>query len=156
MVSGLSAARRTGGSRQAELRQRIRGHRAREHVTRRERTIARGELPISSADYAFLKKQRARSPEIKNRIVGINANGQPILANETPAQRFERAKKAYLRLSRDERDELRAAQSRMARRKKYWVKHHERGEMYMDEEYYEIIDGLDDDIITMYNYSPMT
>lgn len=131
-------------------RQLARGHKPQEHITRRERAIARGEQPFSSADYAFLAKQRDRMPPTL-RIVGRRLDGQPVFANETPTQRFDRAKEAYRKLSREDRDELRHRQQAMQHRYERAVEQGESGD-YEDEDFYDDFYDQDDDITPLKFY----
>jgi hypothetical protein len=135
------------------IRQLARGHKPREHVTRAERKIRLGETPTSSADYAVLAMQRRRIegdnpdaiwPYQRSRIVGHRADGSPIAATETNRGRFERARRAYLRLTTQQRAETRAAQSRF--RRKYL-----RDGPPVDE-FYDWVEEMQDDITPIYFY----
>lgn len=149
---------------QKALRQKMRGHKPREHVTRRENIISAGRFPTSSADYNFLAKQRARSPAAMNRVIGMRGDGSPIIISETPDQRFERARTAYLKLAPAERKEVRAKQQGMERRYRgFKVRqsrvpqsiHGERNlldSQYGDSDYYDLYLDYDNDISSLYFY----
>jgi len=132
-------------------RQLARGHKPKEHITRRERAIARGETPLSSADYSFLRKQRDRSPRLTQRVVGTRDDGTPLFANENADQRWQRTRAAYLRLSRDDRDTVRHRQQAMERGYRRAVRAHESGE-YEDEDFYDYVGEMDNDITPIYFY----
>jgi len=131
----------------ARIRQLARGHKPREHVTRAERKIRLNETPTSSADYAFLAKQRRRiegdAPgnlwtEGRGRIVGRRvSDNAPIVQAETRHERFERARRAYLRLTAAERSATRAAQARFRRH---------------PAEFYDWVEEMEDDITPIYFY----
>jgi hypothetical protein len=138
---------------QKRFRQRMRGHKPHEHVTLAERKIRLGETPNSSADYAFLAKQRKRVegdhphaiwPYQRGKVVGHRADGSPIVHEETNRERYERARRAYKLLSRDERDATRAAQARF--RRKYL-----RDGPPVDE-FYDWVEEMQDDITPIYFY----
>lgn len=158
---------------QIALRQYARGHRRNEHRIRRERAIARGDTPVSSADYKFLKRQRERVagtnpaaiwPYEKGKIVGRRADGTPIIKVETNAERFERARKKYLSLTEDERREVRDRQHRMESRYKAAARQRNRTprrlrrerdleeDQYEDDEFYDVVEEMSDDIVPIYFY----
>lgn len=158
---------------QSKIRQLARGHRAREHITRKERIISRGEVPTSTADYSFLVKQRNRIigdnpngiwPYDRGQIVGRNGNNQPVIRVETNEQRYERAKTAYLNLPRNERDTIRLRQITMERRYRGFKKKQsrtarsrrndfqQRDEDYSDDDFYDWVEEMSDDITPIYFY----
>jgi hypothetical protein len=139
----------------ARIRQLARGHKPREHVTRAERKIRLNETPTSSADYAFLAKQRRRIegdnpgaiwPYNRGKVVGHRADGSPIVATETNRERFDRARSAYMRLPRGERDTVRARQARMQRR------YDPGNDDYEDTDFYDWVEEMEDDITPIYFY----
>jgi hypothetical protein len=143
---------------QAAARQRARGHKPREHVTRRERIVSRGATPTSSADYAFLAKQRPRVPHLNARIIGELPDGRPHLKAYTADENYDRARAAYLRLGTDERAAFRASQRLLERRYSGFKRRQARtpvsehqalglmDNQYTDTSFYEHFKDYEDDI----------